>query len=155
MRVKIQTEPFDPGLLTNQFIAQHQQIGAVATFTGLVRSIPEQPIEALILEHHPSMAQKQIERFAAEAMANFDLVDISVVHRFGEMKVGEVIVQVMAASRHRQAAFDGANYVMDWLKTDAPFWKQEVTADGTYWVEHRKSDDDARKKWKTKTPPKT
>ncbi|MGJ8528982.1 molybdenum cofactor biosynthesis protein MoaE [Maritalea sp.] len=153
--VTIQRDIFDPGHLTNQFISKYQEVGAVATFTGLVRSTPENPIKALILEHHPTMAQKQIERFATEAIENFDLVDIAVIHRFGEMQVGEVIVHVMAASRHRQAAFDGANYVMDWLKTDAPFWKQEVTSEGTHWVQHKKDDDDARKKWQTKTPPKT
>lgn len=153
MWVRIQQEPFDPGGESNAFFSSDGAAGATVTFTGLVRSTPDKPIEALILEHHPTMAKKQIERFATEAMNKFGLVNIAVIHRFGEMKIGEVIVQVMASSPHRQAAFDGANYVMDWLKTDAPFWKQEVTAKGTKWVEHRQADDAAREKWQVKTPP--
>lgn len=145
--VTIQAEIFDAGALVNQFTHGLPEAGAVATFTGLVRSMPSQPIEALILEHHPTMAQKQIERFAQAASDKFDLIAIRVVHRFGEMKVGEPIVQVMAASHHRQAAFDGANYVMDWLKTDAPFWKKEVGPDGTHWVDARDKDERAKDKW--------
>jgi len=153
MWVRIQEQLFDPGHETNNFLQKDGSAGAVVTFTGLVRSTPDDPIDALILEHHPTMAKKQIERFATEASEKFELVDIGVIHRFGRMNVGEVIVQVMAASPHRQAAFDGANYVMDWLKTDAPFWKQEVTAQGTTWVQHRSADDTAKDKWKT--PPKS
>jgi molybdopterin synthase catalytic subunit len=148
MWVRIQQEPFDPGALSNQFFNADGAFGASVTFTGWVRSTLDKPIEALILEHHPSMAQKQIERFAREALERFELNDIAVVHRFGELKVGEVIVQVMAAAPHRQAAFDGANYVMDWLKTDAPFWKKEVTSKGADWVSHRAADDLARERWK-------
>ena len=147
MWVRIQEEAFDPGAESNKFTLADGAAGASVTFTGWVRSTPEEAVSALILEHHPTMAKKQIERFAQEAKDKFDLIDIAVIHRFGELKVGEVIVQVMATSPHRQAAFDGANYVMDWLKTDAPFWKKEVTDDGANWVEHRQSDDQAKKKW--------
>ncbi|MCF4099053.1 molybdenum cofactor biosynthesis protein MoaE [Maritalea mediterranea] len=145
--VNLQQEMFDAGALVNQFTRDLPEAGAVATFTGLVRSTPDKPIRALILEHHPTMAQKQIERFAQEATDRFDLLAIEVVHRFGEMQVGEPIVQVMAASHHRQSAFDGANYVMDWLKTDAPFWKKEVGPDGSYWVDARETDETAKEKW--------
>lgn len=145
--VAIQAELFDPGTLLNRFTVDRPEAGAIVTFTGTVRSTPDKSIEALILEHHPTMAQKQIERFAQEAADKFDLLAIEVVHRFGEMKVGEPIVQVMAASSHRQAAFDGANYVMDWLKTDAPFWKKEVGPDGARWVEARDMDEAAKAKW--------
>ncbi len=147
VKVTIQAEIFDAGTLVNQFTHNLPEAGAVTTFTGLVRSMPDTPIEALILEHHPTMAQKQIERFAGDAKTRFDLLAIQVVHRFGEMKVGEPIVQVMAASHHRQAAFDGANYVMDWLKTDAPFWKKEVGPHGTDWVDAREMDETAKEKW--------
>lgn len=154
MWVRIQSEHFDAGNETRAFSPTDGSAGAIVTFTGHVRSTKQKPITALILEHHPTMAQKQIEHFASEAMSKFELIDIGVIHRFGELKVGEEIVQVMAASAHRQAAFDGANYVMDWLKTDAPFWKKEVTTGGSAWVEHRTIDDNAREKWQTKTPPK-
>lgn len=145
--VTIQAEIFDPGTLLNRFTVDRPNAGAIATFTGTVRSTADQPIEALILEHHPTMAQKQIERFAQEAADKFNLLAIEVVHRFGEMKVGEPIVQVMAASAHRQAALDGANYVMDWLKTDAPFWKKEVGPHGAKWVDARETDEAAKAKW--------
>lgn len=147
VKVTIQAEMFDAGALVNQFTHDLPEAGAVTTFTGLVRSTPDKLIEALILEHHPTMAQKQIERFAQDAKTRFDLLAIDVVHRFGEMKVGEPIVQVMAASHHRQAAFDGANYVMDWLKTDAPFWKKEVGPHGADWVDARETDETAKEKW--------
>lgn len=146
--VRLQSEKFDPGAETNALLARHQGVGAVVTFTGLVRSTAEKPVTSLTLEHYPELAQKQIERFATDAAERFQLCDIIVIHRFGTMQVGEVIVQVMALAQHRQAAFDGANFVMDWLKTDAPFWKQEDTPQGVKWVEARAEDDSARDKWR-------
>lgn len=147
VKVTIQAELFDAGELVNQFTRNMPEAGAVTTFTGLVRSTPDKPIEAMILEHHPTLAQKQIELFAQQAIDRFSLLAVQVVHRFGEMKVGEPIVQVMAASHHRQAAFDGANFVMDWLKTDAPFWKKEIGPQGASWVDARETDDTAKLKW--------
>lgn len=147
MHVRLQTEIFDPGAETNAFMAKIGPVGAVTSFIGNVRSTPEKPVKTLTLEHYPALAQKQIERFANEAVEKFNLTDISVVHRFGEMKVGEVIVMVIAASPHRQASFDGANYVMDWLKTDAPFWKRETGPNGDGWVSARDEDEQAKHKW--------
>jgi len=147
MFVRLQSEPFDPGRESNAFLDGREDAGAMVTFTGTVRSTPDHPVETLTLEHYPEMAQKQIERFAEEAMARFDLTDIGVIHRHGALNRGEVIVMVMALSPHRQAAFSGANYVMDWLKTDAPFWKQETGPDGSVWVEARDSDEAAKDKW--------
>lgn len=148
MQVRLQSEIFDPGTELNAFMEKIGPVGAVTNFVGNVRSTPEKPVETLTLEHYPALAQKQIERFASEAVEKFDLTDISVVHRFGEMKTGEVIVMVIAASPHRQASFDGANYVMDWLKTDAPFWKREKGPDADRWVAARDEDEDAKDKWK-------
>ena len=147
MFVRLQSDPFDPGAESNAFLDGRAEAGAFVSFVGTVRSTPDKPIETLTLEHYPALAQKQIERFANEAMARFDLVDIGVVHRFGTMRPGEVIVIVLALSAHRQAAFDGANYVMDWLKTDAPFWKREAGPVGTEWVAAKDEDDAARDKW--------
>lgn len=147
MLVRLQAEPFDPGAEINAFLLDRESAGALVTFTGTVRSTPDNPVETLTLEHYPALAQKQIECFADEAMTRFDLIDITVIHRFGAMRAGEVIVMVLALSAHRQAAFDGANYVMDWLKTDAPFWKQETGTDGTQWVAAKSSDDTAKDKW--------
>lgn len=150
MFARLQTEPFDPGAETNAFMAGRAEAGGLVTFVGTVRSTPRNPVETLTLEHYPAMAQAQIERFAREAAERFDLIDIGVIHRFGALPKGDVIVMVLALSEHRQAAFDGANYVMDWLKTDAPFWKRETGPEGEAWVEARQSDDDARERWADK-----
>lgn len=149
MFVRLQSEPFDPGEELSAFMDKSGRDGAVVSFTGLVRSTPDRPVSALTLEHFPPLAQSQIERFAVEASERFALNEIGVIHRFGRLAVGDVIVMVMASARHRQAAFDGANYVMDWLKTDAPFWKKEETPEGTKWVEARAADDKAKDKWRT------
>lgn len=147
MFVRLQAEPFDPGAETNAFLGESADAGAFASFVGTVRSTPEKPVEVLTLEHYPAMAHKQIERFAEDARQRFGLSEIGVIHRFGELRRGEVIVMVMACASHRQAAFDGANYVMDWLKTDAPFWKKETGPDGESWVDARHADDAARDRW--------
>lgn len=150
MFVRLQSEPFDPGVETNTFLQGHADTGALVTFIGNVRSTPDKPIETLTLEHYPALAQKQIERFAREAVEKFQLTDIGVIHRFGTLNRGDVIVMVLAIAPHRQAAFDGANYVMDWLKTDAPFWKCETGPNGTKWVDAKHHDDTAKNKWTQK-----
>lgn len=147
MFVRLQTEPFDAGTETNAFLDGRTAAGGLVTFVGTVRSTPNNPVDVLTLEHYPAMAQAQIERFARAAMERFDLIDIGVIHRFGALPKGDVIVMVLALSEHRQAAFDGANYVMDWLKTDAPFWKRETGPEGEKWVDARHSDDAARDRW--------
>lgn len=147
MFVRLQSEPFDPGAETNAFVKGRTEAGGLVTFVGTVRSTPKNPVETLTLEHYPALAQAQIERFANEATERFNLIDIGVIHRFGTLPKGDVIVMVLALSEHRQAAFDGANYVMDWLKTDAPFWKREAGPKGDHWVEARQADDKARDRW--------
>ncbi|HUV32467.1 MAG TPA: molybdenum cofactor biosynthesis protein MoaE [Devosiaceae bacterium] len=149
MFVRLQAEAFDPGAETNAFLAGHADTGALVSFTGTVRSTPGHPVETLTLEHYPALARAQIEHFARNAMTRFGLADIGVIHRFGAMRRGEVIVMVMALAAHRHAAFDGAGYVMDFLKTDAPFWKKETGPAGEDWVQARDADDAAREKWKT------
>lgn len=145
--VRLQSDPFDPGAETNAFLDGRAEAGAFVSFVGTVRSTLDTPIDTLTLEHYPALAQRQIEHFASEAMARFALVDIGVIHRYGTMSPGEVIVIVMALSAHRHAAFDGASYVMDWLKTDAPFWKRETGPDGSFWVAAKDEDDAAKAKW--------
>ncbi|WP_029040637.1 molybdenum cofactor biosynthesis protein MoaE [Cucumibacter marinus] len=148
-RVRLQAEPFDPGAETNAFLKGREETGAFVSFVGTVRSTPDKPVTSLTLEHYPGMAEAQITRFAEEALERFKLTDIAAIHRFGTMKPGEVIVMVMALSPHRLAAFDGANFVMDWLKTDAPFWKKEAGPQGENWVEAKATDDTARDRWKS------
>ena len=147
MDIRVLEAPFDPGAETNAFLARSHGAGAAVTFTGLVRSLYDDPILALTLDCYPELAVNQLSAIAAEAIARFSLGDIAVIHRYGRMLPGEPIVQVMTLSAHRQAAFDAAQMVMDYLKTDAPFWKKETTATGEHWVEAKTADDQAKARW--------
>jgi molybdopterin synthase catalytic subunit len=147
MDIRVTEAPFDPGAETNAFLARSSGAGAAVTFTGLVRSLPGDPILAMTLDCYPELAVNQLTAIAAAAMARFTLADITVIHRYGRMVPGDPIVQVMALSAHRQAAFDGAQMVMDYLKTDAPFWKKETTTTGEQWVEAKSADDHAKARW--------
>ena len=147
VNVRLQMAVFDPGKESNAFIKATNEdgsAGAAITFTGLVRSSPEKPIISLTLEHYPPVAEAQLRRFAQSALERFDLLAIAIIHRFGEMKPGEPIVQVMTLASHRHAAFAGAEFVMDFLKTDAPFWKKGLSAS---WVAAKSHDETARKRW--------
>jgi molybdopterin synthase catalytic subunit len=152
MWVRLQAEIFSPGPEIEAFLAGMEDAGAFASFLGTVRSTPRHPVKALHLEHYPPLAQKQIETFVAEAVNRFDLMDAAVIHRFGTLARGEPIVLAMAASNHRQAALDGVGFIMDWLKTEAPFWKREEGPDGSAWVEAKASDTDAARRWRSQKP---
>jgi len=147
MAIRVQTEPFDPGRETNLFLEVSAGAGAAVTFTGLVRSDPRDPVSALTLECYPELAMNQIGAVEAKAIARFGLIRASIIHRYGELRPGEPIVQVMTLAPHRRAAFEGAEFLMDYLKTDAPFWKREATSAGDRWVEHNADDDRARTRW--------
>lgn len=147
MAIRIATAPFDPGAEANAFIAASHGAGAAVTFTGLVRSDPAAPIVSLTLECYPELAIAQLGAIEAEAVARFALLRATVIHRYGRLLPGEPIVQVMTLAPHRRAAFEGAEFLMDYLKTDAPFWKKEATAGGERWVEHNSADDSARRRW--------
>ena len=146
--VRVQKDDFDQVDIISQLTAGRHDVGAVATFTGLCRSEGER-LSALELEHYPGMAEAEIMRAAERACQRWPIDGLTVVHRYGLIKPGEQIVLVVATSRHRDAAFDGARYVMDFLKTDAPFWKKEHAADGTQgdWVDAKDADQEARKRW--------
>ncbi|KKB80471.1 molybdenum cofactor biosynthesis protein MoaE [Devosia soli] len=139
--------PFDPGKLLHDFQSDHPDAGAAVTFTGMVRSTKDRPISALILECYPELAENEIAAIRTAAVDRFSLIDAAIVHRYGRLVPGEPIMQVMTLASHRQAAFDGAQFLMDYLKTDAPFWKQEETEAGTAWVEAKAADDAARERW--------
>lgn len=147
MSVRITPDPFDPGAETNAFIAAGQGAGAAVTFTGVVRSQPHAPISALTLECYPELAVNQLTALAEDARARFGLLAATIIHRYGTLHPGEPIVQVMTLSPHRAAAFQGAEFLMDHLKTDAPFWKQETGPTGTNWVDARAEDDTAKARW--------
>lgn len=143
----ISEAPFDPGALLADFQADHPEAGAAVTFTGMVRSTADRPITALILECYPELAQNEIADMRAAAITRFNLIDAAILHRYGRLTPGEPIMQVMTLAPHRRAAFEGAQFLMDYLKTGAPFWKQEETAAGTEWVEAKTADDAARERW--------
>lgn len=146
--VRVQREDFDPAAEVALITSGRTDIGAVVTFTGLCRSEDER-LSALELEHYPGMAEAEISRICNEAASRWQLLGISAIHRYGRITPGENIVLVIAASSHRQSAFDAANFVMDFLKTSAPFWKKEHFADGSQggWVSAKDADDAARDRW--------
>ena len=145
--VRLQTEKFDPGAESNQFLSSNSTDGAAVTFTGIVRSPKTEPIISMTLEHYPSLAQSRLENIAAQAIPRFSLTKTTLIHRYGELFPGEAIVQVMTMATHRREAFEGAQFIMDFLKTDAPFWKKEKTANGHNWVEAVQKDDIAKQRW--------
>jgi molybdopterin synthase catalytic subunit len=147
MGIRLQEAAFDPGAELNAFSELSEGAGAIVTFTGLVRSTAAEPIDSLTLECYPELALNQIGAIAAEAHRRFGLLDETVIHRYGTLKPGEPIVQVMTLAPHRQAAFDAAEFLMDYLKTDAPFWKKAAAGDTTHWVEAHDEDDKAKARW--------
>jgi len=147
MGVRVQTEAFDPGAETNRFLAGDTAAGGAVTFTGLVRSDPADPLAALVLDCYRELALNEIGRLVEEATARFSLLGAEVIHRYGRLLPGEPIVQVMTRAPPRQAAFAAAEFLMDYLKTDAPFWKKEETDSGARWVEPHPADDAARNRW--------
>ena len=145
---RVQAEAFNVGAETQALLAAGTEAGAVASFLGVVRSRPDRPLVAMTLEHYPAMTQAALERIAAEATARFGLLGCTVIHRVGRLLPGEPIVLVLAAAAHRQAALDGTAFLIDWLKTAAPFWKREEYADGAAeWVAAREADDLAAARW--------
>ncbi|CAN1539625.1 MoaE Molybdopterin converting factor, large subunit [Rhabdaerophilaceae bacterium] len=146
--IRVQAEPFDINAEVARISHGRVDIGAVVTFTGLCRS-EGGALAALELEHYPGMAEEELGRVATEALVRWPLDGATIVHRYGKLAPGEPIVLVVAASAHRQAAFDAANFLMDFLKTRAPFWKKEHPANGTKgdWVEAKQTDDHAASRW--------
>jgi molybdopterin synthase catalytic subunit len=153
--VRVQHEDFDIGAEVDRLVAGRTDIGAVVTFTGVVRDANGGgALAAMTLEHYPGMTEKELARVEAEARARWPLQASLVVHRVGTLRPGDNIVLVVTASVHREAAFDAAAFLMDYLKTRAPFWKKELGADGTeHWVEARESDDEAAERWQVSDPP--
>ncbi len=147
--VRIQAEDFDTAAEIACLTRGHADIGAVVTFTGLCRDDGGR-LAALELEHYPGMAEAEITRIAAEAIQRWPLTGLTAIHRFGKIQRGENIVLVVAASSHRQAAFEAAAFLMDYLKSRAPFWKKEHRSDGTAgeWVDAKTADEAAAARWK-------
>lgn len=149
MAVRVQREDFDPGAEVAALTAGNPGIGGVVSFVGLVRDMAgDSPIRSMTLEHYPGMTERKLREIEAEANRRWPLDASLVIHRYGRLEPGERIVLVATASPHRDAAFDACRFLIDWLKTQAPFWKQEETSDGPRWVEAKESDDEAAERWR-------
>ncbi len=149
MSIRVQAEDFDIGAEIAAMSAGNHDIGAIATFTGLMRDRNDgSGVSALTLEHYPGMTEKSLADIEAEANRRWPLSGSLVIHRYGRLEPGDRIVLVICASPHRGAAFEACQFLMDWLKTDAPFWKLEDTDEGDRWVESRESDAEAAARWK-------
>lgn len=148
--IRVQQEDFDIGAEIARLKAGRSDIGAIVTFTGTVRDRHGEVAE-MTLEHYPGMTEAELQRIEAEACARWKLQASLIVHRTGTLKAGDNIVLVVTASEHRDAAFDAAKFLMDYLKTSAPFWKREDGPGGARWVEASAGDNDAAARWKKKT----
>lgn len=151
MAVRVQREPFDISTEVAALTAGRTDIGAIVTFTGTVRGDDgNHPLSSMTLEHYPGMTEAELARVEAEALARWPLKASLIVHRVGDLEPGDGIVLVVAASAHRRAAFEAAEFLMDYLKTRAPFWKKETGRDGNgTWVDARESDASAAGRWAT------
>ena len=151
MAVRIQTEDFDIGAEISQLRRGNMKIGAVASFIGVVRDINEGgAVSEMVLEHYPGMTEKSIEDIVNQARDRWDILEALVIHRVGRLKPTDQIVLVVVAGGHRGDAFAACEFIMDYLKTRAPFWKKEQTGAGVRWVDARTSDDIAAERWRLK-----
>ena len=149
MPVRVQAEDFDVGNETRLMRDGNPKIGAIASFVGLVRDINDKTtIMEMTLEHYPGMTEKALEEIVVQAKSRWDIIDALVIHRYGKLRPLDQIVLVIVTGSHRGEAFKACEFIMDYLKTAAPFWKKESTVDGTRWVTARESDDIAAERWK-------
>lgn len=146
MRVVVQEAPFDYAAEVEAFAAGRTDLGAVVTFAGVVRDTSD-GLSVMEIEHYPGMTERALTQIAQEAKARWDLGDVLVIHRYGPLRPGEKIMMVATAAAHRAAAFESADFLMDYLKSRAPFWKKEHGAEGTGWVAAKDSDEAALDRW--------
>ena len=153
--IRIQQAPFDPGAEIAALLTGRTDIGGLGCFVGSVRGTAQgRPIEAMTLEHYPGMTERALATIADDAATRWPLLGCTIIHRVGRLPPGDPIVLVLTASPHRQAALESTAFLIDWLKTKAPFWKQEHFPDGqTTWVEAKEADAQATTKWTTAPPP--
>ena len=145
--IRVQQAPFDMGAELNAFAASVTGAGAVVSFSGITRDVAGGDLKVMEIEHYPGMTEKALAAIRDEAIARFSLTDAMILHRYGPLAPADPIMMVATAARHRGDAFAGAEFLMDYLKSRAPFWKKEVTAQGAAWVEARDEDEDALARW--------
>ena len=146
MTVRIQSEPFDAGDELNQFTTRQSGAGAIVSFSGIVRDVAG-ALDHMEIEHYPAMTEKAIADIRREAVERWSLQDAAVIHRYGRLHAEEPIMMVLTAARHRKDAFAAAEFMMDYLKSRAPFWKKEVTGAGSEWVDAKEEDEGALGRW--------
>jgi len=147
MRIEVQSDPFDFGAEADAFAKGHTDQGAIVTFTGIVRDTPDNTLDRMEIEHYPGMTEKALTKIATQATERWSLGDVLVIHRYGVMRPGDLIMMVATASRHRKDAFEAAEFLMDYLKSRAPFWKKEFLSNGAEWVEAKQDDEDSLSRW--------
>jgi molybdopterin synthase catalytic subunit len=151
MTVRVQTEDFDAGFEINQLRSARKDVGAVVSFIGQVRDVNEgDEVSQLTLEHYPGMTEKSLEVIINQAKSRWNIMDVLIIHRVGTLQPCDQIVLVAVSGGHRGEAFAACEFVMDYLKTEAPFWKKEATPSGERWIEAKTSDDDAKQRWNSK-----
>ena len=146
-KIVVQTEDFDLTSEVELIKSTNSSIGAVVSFIGTVRDLISESLISLTLEHYPGMTEKSLRSIADKARKKWEIESVTIIHRVGTLGIGDQIVLVITSSKHRQAAFDSCNYIMDFLKTDAPFWKKEVSDKEEKWVGKRESDEEQKKRW--------
>ncbi len=147
MQVRVQSDPFDAGAELNAFANGRQDLGAIVTFSGVVRDTADGGLRGMVIEHYPGMTERALQKIAQDAVERWSLGDVLVIHRYGPLAAGDIIMMVATAARHRKDAFEAAEYLMDYLKSRAPFWKKEQTTDGSDWVESKEEDEQALTRW--------
>lgn len=147
MTVRVQEAAFDLGAEVQAFARGRDNAGAVVNFTGIVRNTPDGDLDRMEIEHYPSMTESALAGIEAEAVKRWNLKDSLIIHRYGTLRPGDMIMMVATASPHRVDAFEAAQFLMDYLKSRAPFWKKEFTTDGAQWVDAKAEDEDALSKW--------
>ncbi|MCZ6577799.1 MAG: molybdenum cofactor biosynthesis protein MoaE [Gammaproteobacteria bacterium] len=147
MIVRVQQQDFDIAEVNRELCAGRSDVGAIASFIGLVRDLPKNPLKHMTLEHYPGMTEKSLAKIVDTAGERWQILDCAIIHRVGELKPADQIVLVSVLSAHRKDAFAACEFIMDYLKTDAPFWKKETGEQGSQWVDAKHSDAKARDKW--------
>ena len=147
MTVRVQSSPFDHGEEINQFSKKVGNAGAIVTFSGIVRNSENGDLVSMDIEHYPGMTEKALGEIAKQAVERWNLENVLVIHRYGSLKPNEPIMMVATAARHRLAAFEAAEFLMDYLKSRAPFWKKEITAGDATWVDAKDTDEKALDRW--------
>ena len=147
MLIRVQQQDFDIAEVNRELCAGRSDVGAIASFIGLVRDLPQNHLHKMTLEHYPGMTEKSLGKIVETAQQRWEILDAAIIHRVGELKPADQIVLVSVVSAHRKAAFAACEFIMDYLKTDAPFWKKETDEQGESWVEAKASDSEAKSKW--------